>query len=207
MYHFHKGISDKACYPIIRILPILFFLSFTSNGQNKLPRKQQLSFENLVRNIGYVNLPFSQRCGQDIKIIEVDTEIYRYFPPLYPDHPEYGWHIVGKVSENDKYVALLSANTYADYAIPYLLTFTLQGKLIGKLELYKIGCADEESYYSETQLMISKELLINIRDSSATYKLDNKGEIIKQSMKSESNNYRFKLMNDGTIMKDKGGAK
>ena len=183
-----------------RILFILLFLPIFTKGQKTLTEKKQLAFASLAKNIDIINLPFSHKCGEDFKTIEkIDTNFYKYFPPLYPDIPEYGWHIVGKVSENKKYIALLSVNTYSDYAIPYLLTFTKQGTTITKFEVYKIDCSDDEFYHGEATFVINKNLTININDSSARYKRDSAGEIIKESINSKSGNYLFKLTDDGTI--------
>ncbi len=184
-----------------RILFILLFLPVFTKGQKTPAEKKQLTFTSLVKNIETINLPFSHKCGEDFKTIDkIDTELYKYFPPLYPDHPEYGWHIIGKVSENNKYVALLSVNTYSDYAIPYLITFTKQGTTITKFEVYKIGCSDDEFYHGEVTFTINKNLTINISDSSATYKRDIAGKIIKESINSKSSKYLFKVTDDGIIV-------
>ena len=183
-----------------RILFILFFLPIFAYGQKMPIQKHQLSFASLVKNIETINLPFSHKCGENFKTTnKIDTELNKYFPPLYSDHPEYGWHIIGKVSENNKYVAILSVNTYSDYAIPYLITFTKQGTTITKFEVYKIGCSDDEFYHGEATFTINKNLTIKISDSSATYKRDSEGEIIKESTISKSSNYLFKVTDDGII--------
>lgn len=196
-----------------KILFILLLLPVLAQGQKISTEKKQLSFESLVKNVDIINLPFSHECGEDFKTEDfkitekIDTELIKYFPPLYPGIPEYIWHIVGKVSENKKYVALLSINHYADYVLPYLTTFTKQGTLITKFELYEIGCSEDEFYHGKAIFTINKDLLIKMSDSSATYKRDSTGKIIKGSIISKSNNYLFKLMSDGTIVKAKRGVK
>ena len=153
-------------------------------------------------------MPLSHRSGVDFEVIaKADTELLAYFPPLYPDDLEQIWHIAGKVSENKNYVAFLSVNTYADFAIPYLITFTKQGKLITKFELYDTICGEDEFYYGVSTFTINKDLSINVNDSTAEYKRDSAGEIIKASIISKSDHNLFKLMNDGTIVQDKSVVK
>jgi hypothetical protein len=180
---------------------ILLSAPFFGKGQNTFLDKKQQKFSDLARNINSIKLPYTHVCGNKFDVTaKVDTDIYRYFPALYPENPEYTWDIIGKVSENSKYVALLSVNNFADYPVPYIITFTQQGVPITKFEFYKIGCSEDEFYNGWASFTISMELSITVNDSSVTYQRDSARKVVEASINSRSHTYKYYLKDDGVIV-------
>jgi hypothetical protein len=163
--------------------------------------REKITFESIAKKIKTIDLPFSSECGKDLKIIELvgeDTAIYKYIPNT-PDSSKLS--IIGKIIDNNKFIALLLADTYPDVQLHYIATFTRKGELITKFELYRVGGLEDENYFGEAECTISKDITINLKDSTAEYKRDSSGNIINESIVSKFHNDFFMIADDGTIVK------
>lgn len=100
------------------------------------------------------------------------------------------------------YTALLLWNSKADYQLHYLATVSGSGKIIDKLELYGINCAEDANYHGEATYAIDKDLIITLKDTSASYQRNDEGIILKETIKTQSHTRKFHVDADGKITKD-----
>jgi hypothetical protein len=160
-------------------------------------------FESIVKNIKSINPPLYATCGQDLNCIEFigkDTIIYQYLPNACDER--FKLRVIGKISEKDKYIALLLADTYGDYQGHFVATFTHKGELISSKELFiRTGCGEDENYFGTFNYTITKDVLINMKDSTAEFKRDSLGNIIDETIVAKSHNTSFIIADDGTIVK------
>jgi len=171
----------------------LFFIFLTSCSSTV-----KTNFEDAAKKIRIIELPFSDTCGKDLKCFD-DSTLFKYLPNACID--SYKLAVAGKITGNEKFTALLLADTYGDYQMHYIATFTHKGELIAKFELFKIGCSADEDYFGAAEYTITKNLLVYLKDSTANYKRDSSGNIINESIVSKSHNYTFKISNEGSIVK------
>ncbi len=185
----------------MRYVFLLFFVgSFIFSCSNE---KRTNDFEAIAKNIRTINLPLYGTCGQDLNCIEFlrkDTVIYQYLPNACQE--PFKLCVIGKISENDKYVALLLADTYGDYQGHFVTTFTHKGVLISSQELFiRTGCGEDESYFGTFSYAITKDVLINMKDSTAEFKRDSAGNIIQGSVIPKVHNNIFRITDGGLIVK------
>jgi hypothetical protein len=175
----------------------LFFIFLTSCSSTV-----KTNFEDAAKKIRLIKLPFSDTCGNDMQFLQFsndDSTLYKYLPNACMD--SFKLAVAGKIAENEKITVLLLADTYGDYQMHYIATFTKKGELIAKFQLFKIGCSEDENYFGEAEYTITKDLLIYLRDSTVDYKRDSGGNIINKSIVSKSHNDIFRIADDGAIVK------
>ena len=93
-------------------------------------------FQNATQKLRQIQLPFSDTCGKELDKLEFSYEgstLFKYLPNACID--SYKLAVAGKIVENGKFTALLLADTYGDYQMHYIATFTNDGKLISKFLL------------------------------------------------------------------------
>ena len=150
---------------------------------------------NNIDELTKVTLPYSGSCKTNLTIYEKDN-ISAVIQKL-PDNLMFA----GLLKHTEKYSAIILVDTHADYQIPYLTTINNQGEIIEKFDLYSIGCAEDESSWGQANFLIDKDLKIIQTDSSASYKRNENGEIIKETINGTSHKLEFYIDKNGKIKK------
>ena len=182
----------------IFLISVLFIL-FTSCASNDTK-----DFDGIAKRIKRINLPFYDTCGTNLTCMDFvgyDTAINTYLP-CSGDNDSQKLCVIGKIYECDKYIALLLANSGADWQMHYIATFTHEGKLLSNMELlFRAGCGEEEDYWGRAECSIMENLTVNLKDSSAEFKRDSNLNIISESIVAKSHSSSFAISDNGTIVK------
>jgi hypothetical protein len=174
-------------YVILANLTLIFLISCSD---------KKTSFETLIEKIDTISLPFFDTCGKDLdclKFVGNDTAISQYLPSA--SISAFKLRVIGKLQQRRQYIMLLLADTYADCQLHYIVTFSNNGEVISKFALYRISGLTNEEYFGEAQCSISKDLVINLRDSTVEYNDSGKKFI------SNSPNDLFRIADNGSIVK------
>lgn len=176
----------------ILILVSICFLTCCSyfNADNKSEKQKTNS---LLDSLTKISLPISATCGESSKVFD-----FSYNRKIISDLPE-NLRFGGLLKKTDKYFAVLLIDTYADYQNHFLATVSMDGKIIEMLELFSAGCSEDENYWGEAKYTIDNNLKIIQTDTSATYKRNDVGTIIKKTIKTSSHRLLFYVDKNGNI--------
>ena len=158
------------------------------------PFQKESDFEKQLKGVKALDLPFHHKCGDDLPVTiypQKNAQIFDFIPK--------DLSVVGIVTQNKNFIALLLTNASADYMVPYIVSFNNKGKVITKFEPYKIGCSEDEYYFGKAEFTITRDLYVNVTDSSNSYKRDKNEEIIKDSIVSKNHSYLFQFTKYGNI--------
>jgi hypothetical protein len=150
--------------------------------------------ENIFSQLPHISLPFTGSSKQDLQPVELSKE-YNHLSTIYPNNLKF----VGVLAVRDTFTAILLVNTYADDQIPYLFTYTSKGEKIDSIELIQISVNEDVTYWGAANYVISENLMVSLYDSSSTYQRDNKGEIMKETIKPETHKLFYKITSNGNI--------
>lgn len=148
-----------------------------------------------VEDFTILNLPISGSCGDDLQVFDKDS--IRQIIPELPGNLRFG----GVIKRTRNFTALILLDTYADSQIPYLATITNNGKIIDKFKLFSEDCDEDEFYKTQANYTLDKTLKGTQTDNFETYKRDDEGEIIKESVVKNFHKYEFYVDPKGKIIK------
>lgn len=162
------------------------FFNADSKVENKRTNTQ-------LDSLTKVSLPVSGTCGENSNVFD-----YSYNRKAIRDLPE-NLRFAGLLKKTDKYFAVLLIDTYADYQNHFIATVSNDGKIIDKFALFSAVCSEDENYWGQAKYTIDKDLKIIQTDSSATYKRNEVGEIIKGTIESSSHRLSLYVDQNGKI--------
>lgn len=176
------------------------FLVFISlliyNCKNQSNIRKNNDFENYIKNIPTVDLPFSTTCSSCCNTIKIgiDTVLIKKFNPDNLD-------LVGKIIEKKKFVAIFYAGQ-ADGFVPILITYDRCGNIISKRQFMQDYCGQTVNFYSSHYLNIDKHLQIKVIDTSLVFKMDTVNYKIIDTLERDIKHTRFTIKEDGVIIRE-----
>jgi len=174
------------------VYSLLLFGCHTSLNKATTPKNTVIRILNT--SIEPFLLPFKDTCYDTVATKRI----------ILPDSLEkfkgYG-RVLGKISDNQKYIAILYAIP-ADVQLPVLYTFDSAGKKISSLRLY-IGncCGENEDCSGASTVEITKDLRIILKDSIQTFERDKKNADKKRNIQTLKKHQEFRIDSTGRILK------
>ena len=185
MYHINPTMRLLLFLPLIA----LFACDSVQKTEEKVIEKTKLTIQNLTK----LNLPFSSKCGENLKVYDKDS-IRNIFSDL-PDNLKFG----GLLKKTKTITAIILLDTHADSQIHYLFTLNDKGEILEKFKLFAEDCGEDEFYKTQSNYIIDRNLKITQTDNSETYKRTEEGEIIDSSIVKTSHKYEFYIDTKGKI--------
>lgn len=178
---------------------LLLFISTACN--QVITEKKQLKEKSGVKGgaenwvLTKTSLPLFNNCSTDLPVYE-NVNLQDIAKDI-PANLKFG----GVLKESKNYLAILLIDTFADSQIHYLTTISKEGKIIDKFNLYSGNCLEDEFFWEQSDYRIDQELIIIQTDSSAKYKRDAEGEVVKESIKGSLHKYKLYVDEEGRIKK------
>jgi hypothetical protein len=145
--------------------------------------------------IEQIKLPFSSECNKYLEFVKSDS-LEKLCEEL-PNHIK----ISGRLKKAKNYTAYLTVDCDADYQIHYLTTISNDGLIIEHFNLFSGGCAEDEFFWGMSEYTISDNLEITQNDSSARYRRNENGDILKETMQTKSQKLNYYLNQNGKTIK------
>jgi hypothetical protein len=152
-------------------------------------------FDSFIKTIPFIDLPYSTTCGSCCQSVKLDLD-----SSFIQKYELDGSEVVGKLSETDKYVAILVAGG-ADYYVPIIFVFDKKGRLISKQQFMGNYCGSILGFYGNYYLDIDKQLQITEIDTALVFKTDTVEFKIIDTLKRDIKVTRFKINEQGKIIK------
>ena len=164
---------------------------------NEKRQKLEYSFSEYSEKIPLVTLPLNSNCETGL-----EGSLFGFTNNEISKFGKADCSIYGKLADNDKYTAIIYLIT-GDIILPIIVTTDKKGKKISELELYDGYCGEEETFNEISFVSIDKNLTIQLKDSSTTYKRDDKIEIIESTRKTTVKHRQFYINDNGKIVERK----
>ena len=174
---------------------LLAFLTscYSPNKQENKDEKQE--FENYLSQIPTLKLPVKFQCDNlDYSTVNKinELEVSKFGPE--------NSHVLGRIKLKNNLYGVIYIFP-ADVPLPILQINNQCGKKISKLNFYENYCGEDENYFGSSSAKINKDLSIELRDSTVSFKRNEKGLIIDKTKKTEIRHRCFKISNSGEIFK------
>lgn len=155
--------------------------------------KKENAMDTYSSSIKSIKLPFKDTCYNSMAVQKVNL------PDSLSGFKKYG-QLIGKVGENNHYVAILYAIP-ADVQLPVLWVFNKNGGEIASLKLL-LGdcCGDNEACSGVSTLCITKELHIVLKDSTQTFERNKKHADKKYNIQIEKTQREYMIDSMGKII-------
>lgn len=178
---------------LLYLLLLFSLLSFNCKNQS-IPGKS-VDFENYVKKIPKVDLPFHTTCKSccHTKKLDIGTALLKKYNP---DNLE----IIGKLVETDKYVAILYAGG-GDYLSPGLIVYNRNGEKLSEQSFMGDQCGRVVDFYGYYCLDIDTHLQIKETDTTLVFKMDTVSFKIIDTLKKEINLIKYEINEKGEIIK------
>lgn len=172
---------------------LLLVLNFGCKNQSNSSKIND--FDSFIKSIPLIDLPYSTTCGSCCNAIKLNLD--SLFIQKYKLD---GIDIVGKLTETDKYVAILVAGG-GDYLAPALFVYNKNGNLVSKQQFMGNYCGPILGFYGNYCLNIDKQLQITEIDTALVFKTDTVEFKIIDTLKRDIQVARFKINEQGKIIK------
>lgn len=161
----------------------------TANDRNK----KESVIEAYSSSIKLIQLPFIDTCYDTLAVQQANP------PDSLFQFEEYS-QLIGKVSENNHYIAIL-CTIPADVQLPILEVFNKNGEKIASLSLLEGDCCGEnEACSGISTVCITKDLHIILKDSTQTFERDKKNADKKYHVQIEKRQREYMIDSTGRIL-------
>lgn len=162
-------------------------------ANNESANKKESAMEIYSSSIKSIKLPFIDTCYDTIAVQNV------LLPDSLSAFKKYGG-LIGKVGENNHYVAILYAIP-ADVQLPVLRVFDKNGGEVASLKLLLGNCCGEnEDCSGVSTVCITKDLHIILKDSTQTFERDKKNADKKYNIQLQKRKKEFMIDSTGKIL-------
>ena len=170
---------------------LLFIFAFLLIAGCHKKENQEASFNKLP----IIKLPIDISSVKDAFVPADTLNLDNFLKKITPA----GLEIAGRLDANGEYKTLIFINRSSSYQQPYLYTLSKYGEKIDSLELYKIVCGEKDDYWGVAHAYIGKDLKINLSDTAAIYKKENKNKMVKDSLNTAWDKYIYSIDDEGII--------
>ena len=154
---------------------------------------EQRVFDDYLKAIPTVELPLNLKCDVEPidPVLGFDSMTIEKYGQKYSS-------VFGKIAVRENFTAIIYLYP-ADIVLPIIQTTDRQGNKISEFKVYELYCGADEFFCSTSWATIMEDLTIVLRDSTAMYERNLKGEIIEDTKKIEVRNRKFQIDNKGQI--------
>jgi hypothetical protein len=141
--------------------------------------------------------PISVSCSDDFEPVEAVSDSLKNL--FLKDKWEEPYR---KVLQNDDFVVLITLGA-ADFYVPILCTYSWDGELISREQLFTKYCGGEPGYWGNSTLFSDSKLVFNVIDSMISYDFDEYYEPIEGTTKTTVEQTKYIVESSGRIRKEK----
>lgn len=177
-----------------KLLVLFFLILFGCAMDEQKTAEIKSTYSKKNDRIPMLKLPFKISCGADtmkITKIAVESSLFKTITD--------NLYLGGCIKSTENFKALILVNPNTDYQLHYLSTINKKGELIDQISLFNINCSGDQFYYGFAEYEISRDFIITLKDSTAKYKRNEKGEIDTESINSKSHLVKYKIDSIGRI--------
>jgi hypothetical protein len=176
------------------LLKILILILLISGCVKRSNTNKIIDFESYINAIPFIEFPYNTSCGSCCSSIKLNID-----SSFISKYNLDGLEVIGKLVDNDKYVAILYAGA-ADYFVPGLVIFSKRGEKISEKNFFGNSCGQILDYYGNSTLEIDEQLQITEIDSSLKFKMDTINFKVIDTLSEEIKILIYKIDKDGKII-------